>query len=646
MRLKSRTSRQYAWKYTVLSAALILPMSAWAPNEIPTGKSSKLKTPLDHFQFQPPRIPYLKDVDQGRLHRLLGRYADVEIAPPIDAIQRLDDSELITLRYLVQASEIMDEVYRLQQDPGVDRFVKDALASGDPELIKFVHHMGSYAEPHGGDPTELDRGSIIPGLHPSDGRNMYPAGSAKVGTVGNIPEIIKAQSQGAETEPEGLAIKALLENRQTFVRKTSDGKLVAIPYSLIFESQFRRSGRKLKLAAISIKHKWPKFAAFLEAKAAAFKSNNYAESDRLWMLIEPDCPFDIVIGPTESYEDKILGIREQATGYVLINDSKIRDRFKSIIDISEELDALLPIPNRDSVGKKSYDVTLIMGYEVYRAGDGRAGVQAIAYNLPNNADVRNEFGFKMTLLRNVIQAKGEAILKPLAHFVLEDKFATKVSNEAFSDFVFLHEHSHGLGPGTVKVGADRKEIRVQDRLGNHYHPIEELKADITGMYILIHLLRERPGEKLLPIDLETYLTTYVAGLFRSIRFGIEDAHGESNLLQIHYLERNGGLIYDESSKRYRIDIEKLITGIKNLTADVMKIEANVDPDSKKAQASAKHFLDTYDSKIVSPQLKALFDEAEKFGIPDDLRPHHPMAEALLKFKKSNDAGELRQTLCE
>lgn len=585
--------------------------SAYPPQEPPADTS--------YIHFRSPPLPRVSDVDMDVVRSINAKYQDVDIFPPLSAVQALSDSDATILKHLVRAARVMDKVYLKQLHPGTDAFVEEALQSRNADLMRFVRHMGSFAESHGQ--------SIIPGLSPSGGQNLYPYDLHNPIEVRRLIEIQGMRERGwvrglLRRFSSGSNIERLLKDPYTVVRLTPKGVLKAVPYSEAYKTEFQEAAAELDKASSLTWGRWPRFSAYLRERANALRTNKYDESERLWLSIEPDCPFDIVIGPIESYIDEVLGIRAAVESFVMLNDGTARSRYNEFLSQAADFDQRLPVTTLTyDLSQKAYTIPVVMGYEVFRAGEARAGVQAIAFNLPNDPAIRNSHGFKLTLAMNVIGAKAESILRPISTYTLAERHRTFIDREAFTDIVFFHELGHGLGPGEVLVNG--KPQKVQQRLGNLYHSLEELKADIVGMWTLLDLIENGKIEK---SKLSNYLVTYVTSLFRSIRFGVKEAHGKGSITQLNFFIDKGSLVHLPGKASYEIKEDLIVEHIRELTRVVLDIQAQDDPNESAIRQKADQFLKRYGN--VSPEVDEILN---KIGthVPVDLRPHHPLARKLL-----------------
>jgi hypothetical protein len=317
-----------------------------------------------------------------------------------------------------------------------------------------------------------------------------------------------------------------------------------------------------------------------------------------------DAPVEVTIGPYETYEDELFGYKAAFEAFVTVNlpkESAALDRYKERLPW---LERNLPIPDEHKNLNRGKESPIRVVDTVYSSGETRAGVQTIAFNLPNDERVREAKGSKKVLLQNTMRAKYDRILMPIAERVLDPAQVKDVSFEAYFNEVLHHELSHGLGPGTITVNGRKTEVRLE--LKDLFATLEEAKADVMGVYNILALIEQ--GE--MPASLRQSLEpTYVAGLFRSARFGVDEAHGQGVVAQFNYLLEKGALRIDANGKVHAVS-EKFPGGIRDLLHDMLMLQANGDYEA------TKRFLDTY-GKATQP----IRDAIGRLGdVPVDIRP--------------------------
>jgi hypothetical protein len=390
------------------------------------------------------------------------------------------------------------------------------------------------------------------------------------------------------------------------VRRDAAGKLKLVPYSQEYGEFLRPAAKLLREAADLTTNATLK--NFLSKRADAFLSDDYYESDVAWMDL--DSPIDVTIGPYETYSDGLFGYKAAFEAYVTLRDEAESSKLARFGGFLQELENNLPIEPRYRNPKLGAASPIRVVNVVYSSGEGNSGVQTAAFNLPNDERVVHEKGSKRVMLKNVQEAKFEKTLVPISRVVLSAADRRNVAFEPFFTHVLAHELMHGLGPHTITVGGRETSVRLE--LKDQYSAIEEAKADITGLWALQYLI----DKGALPRALEqTLYTTYLASAFRSVRFGIKEAHGRGVAMQFNYLTDEGAIAYDERAGTFSIVPSKVKDAVRKLTHDLLTIEAEGSYDG------AKTILDKYG--VVRPPMQKALDQLK--GVPVDIEPSYPLA---------------------
>jgi hypothetical protein len=420
------------------------------------------------------------------------------------------------------------------------------------------------------------------------------------------PDVTKEQIEAwiASSPPE-LAEQI----RSTFsVVRRAGGGLAVVPYSQEYRPLLERAAAHLRRAAAATGN--ATLRRFLELRAAAFLSDDYYESDVAWMDL--DAPVEVTIGPYETYEDSLFGYKAAFEAFVTVALPEESARLEGYKAELPWLERNLPIPDEHKNLQRGSESPIRVVDLVYGGGDAAAGVQTVAFNLPNDERVREAKGSKKVLLHNVLRAKYDQILAPIAARTLAADQLPHLSFDAFFSEVLHHELSHGLGPGRIRVDGRDTEVRLE--LEELYSPLEEAKADVMGVYNIYGLVdRGRMPREIL----DTLPATYLAGLFRSARFGVHEAHGRGVVSQFNYLLEKGALAVDGDG-RFRVVPEKFAPGIRDLLAEYLMLQARGD------YAGTAAFLARYG--MPTPALEAAIARLE--GVPVDIRPRYPLAEEL------------------
>jgi hypothetical protein len=492
------------------------------------------------------------------------------------------------LSRLVEAAHLMDEIFLRQvevENPSLQQELEAAGGTGVAAAREYFRvNFGPWDrleefEPFLGDPQ-----------HP-EGAGYYPR------------DMSKAEFEAwLEEHP---------EDRESFTSLTTvirrrDPLLVAIPYSSEYREWLEPAAEKLRAAAALTDN--ASLKRFLELRADAFLSDDYYESDLAWMDL--DAAIEVTIGPYETYEDRLFGYKSAFEAFITVTlpeESAALERYKAELPW---LERNLPIPDEHKNFERGTESPIRVVDELFAAGDTKAGVQTLAFNLPNDERVREDKGSKKVMLRNVLRAKYDKILQPIAERVLATDQVDRLSFDAYFKEVLQHELSHGLGPGKITVDGRETEVRLE--LKELYSTLEEAKADVMGIYNILALIER--GE--LPEDLrQTLEPTYTAGLFRSARFGVHEAHGRGVVSQFNYLLEKGALEVDEEG-RFRTVSESFPAAIRELLHDMLMLQATGDYEG------TVRFLDTYGK--ASPELLAAIERLA--DVPVDIRPVYPQAE--------------------
>ncbi|MDH3255519.1 MAG: peptidase [Acidobacteriota bacterium] len=519
-----------------------------------------------------------EDVDKR-----LARYAPTELEADLTGVA---ESELPVLVELIKAGKLMDEIFLRQVWVGNPEFRARLAAAEGTVQTYFDVNFGPW--------DRLDE------MEPWVGETAHPPGA------GYYPVDMSAKEleNWIEAHPED---REALTSLFTVVRREGDA-LVAVPYSEAYREFLEPAAEHLRRAAELTAN--DSLKTYLSLRADAFASDDYYASDLAWMDLQS--PVEVTIGPYETYEDSLFGYKAAFEAFVTVDvpeESARLERFKSFLPWLEEN---LPIGDEDKNVRGTESPIRVVD-EVFVGGDSKAGVQTLAFNLPNDERVREEKGSKKVMLRNVLRAKYEQILLPIAELVMVPEDIDRISFDAFFSESLHHELSHGLGPGKITVDGRETEVRLE--LKELYSTLEEAKADVMGVYNILALV----GEGKMPETMaETLLPTYVAGLFRSARFGLHEAHGRGVVAQFNYLLEKGGLEVS-SEGRFRAVPEVFPAAIESLLQEMLMLQAVGDYEGTVL------FLDTYG--VASEALVAAIARLDEVAV--DIRPVYSQAEELL-----------------
>jgi len=524
---------------------------------------------------------------------MLTRFAPVEITTDISF---LAENEKQALAKIVEASHYMDEIF-LRQAWQKNPKYKRALAARKDKLGKDA---AAYFDISIGLWDRLDEHEkpFINSLSKPLGAGFYPEDLTK--------EEFEAYVGSNQTQAESLKGLFTVVQRQ-------GAALVAVDYSVVYEKWLTPAAALLQDAAKLTENK--SLRNFLNLRANAFYSNDYHESDMAWMDL--DSPVEVTIGPYEVYEDKLFGFKAAFESFVTVTNP---EESRKLAKFKNELPAMeknLPIPEKMKNMNRGSESPIRVVDVVFTAGDTKSGVQTIAYNLPNDEVVREQKGSKKVLLKNVIAAKYDKILTPIAETLIADEQQQYLSANAFTNEVLFHELSHGLGPGKITINGRATEVRLE--LKELYSAIEESKADIMGVYNIHYMLDKKLFDESFRKEIAV---TYLAGLFRGIRFGIGEAHGKGNALQLNYMLEKGAITYDSATGKFAVNFKSFENWVRELVQDICILQATGD------YAGTKALFDKYVvlTEIISGSLSKLND------IPVDLKPEYPLAAQLAPSK--------------
>jgi hypothetical protein len=505
----------------------------------------------------------------------------------------LDDNEKQVLEKLIEASKLIDEIFFLQVSElnPARREVLYGAASTD-ELRAAANYFrlmyGPWDRIHENERFVTFAGDNGP--KPA-GAGFYP------------PDMTKQEFESwIAAHPND---RAAFEGLFTVIRRQGDG-LVAIPYSQYYRKYLEPAGAKLREAAALTKN--ASLRRFLETRAAAFLSDDYYESDFAWMDL--DSPIEVVIGPYEVYEDGLFNFKAAFESFVTVVDKPESDKLAVYAQHLPAMEQNLPEPDQYKNPNRGTDSPIRVVQELYTAGDARAGVQTAAFNLPNDEVVREMKGSKKVLLKNVMDAKFRMSGQPIAMRVLDPEQRQLLSFDAYFNFVLFHELSHALGPGLItQPNGERVDVRFL--LKDTYSSLEECKADVLGVWNLYYA----QDQKLVTaFDQKQLDATYVALHFRSLRFGVDEAHGRGTAVQWNWLRERGAIV-PKGDGTFTVDFTKMREGVRTLANELLLIQATGD------YARAQRLLAKYG--VSTPEIEATI--ARLTDIPVDITPVFPAA---------------------
>ncbi|KGJ91814.1 dipeptidyl-peptidase 3 family protein [Colwellia psychrerythraea] len=487
-------------------------------------------------------------------------------------LSHLSANQKQMLSLLIDASKIMDDLFWLQ---AYSQDKKTFLASiSDEETRRFAEVNYGPWDRLDGDKVFLSQTAIK-----AHGAEFYPSDMTK-----------------AEFEQSDFSDKKGL---YSIVRRDNEGKLISVAYSEIYHDKMTRAAAILDEAAKFADDK--EFANYLTMRAQALRTDEYQASDFAWMDMKNN-PIDVVIGPIESYEDQLYGYRAAFESYVLIKDLAWSEKLAKYAQFLPELQKGLPVAKKYKAEVPGSDADLNAYDVIYYAGHSNAGSKTIAINLPNDEEVQLKKGTRRLQLKNAMRAKFDAIMLPIADTLIVPEQRENVTFTGFFANTMFHEVAHGLGIKNTLNG----QGPVRQALKEHASALEEGKADILGLYMIRQLLNKGA---ITDGTLEDYYTTFMAGIFRSIRFGASSAHGKANMVRFNYFQEKGAFSRNEQGL-YSINVEKMTAAIDSLSELILTLQGNGDYQGVDKLVK--------DSGVIGETLAADLARLEAAGIPVDI----------------------------
>ena len=395
----------------------------------------------------------------------------------------------------------------------------------------------------------------------------------------------------------------------SFVRRNDAGELILVPYHVEYADELARAAGLLERAADLAEHEG--FAAYLRLRADALVSDDYQASDFAWMDVKGN-PIELVIGAIETYEDRLYGYRAAYESYVLIKDMDWSERLSRFAAFLPELQRGLPVPDAYKAETPGTDSDLNAYDAIYYAGHSNAGSKTIAINLPNDEEVQLRKGTRRLQLKNAMQAKFEKILEPIAGVLMDENQRRHVTFDAFFANTMFHEVAHGLGIKNTVDGS----ATVREALKDVASSMEEGKADILGLYMITEL--QKAGE-LGDVDLRDYYVTFMASVFRSIRFGASSAHGKANMVRFNFFADRGAFVRDEEKGTYSVDFDRMQEAMATLSELLLTLQGDGDYEGARTLTNEKG--------IIGPELRADLDRLTSANIPVDIVFRQGISEA-------------------
>ena len=515
--------------------------------------------------------------DLAELNRMIARFASAELKVDTSGLAPGDKQ---ALQKLIEAARILDTLFLTQRWRGNaalrGQLQKDASPLGKARLHYFDLNKGPWSELDG-------QIAFLPDVPAKKlvGSNFYPEDLSKdefETWAAKLPAAQQEQARGFFT----------------VIRRGADKKLTVVPYSKAYAQDLTRAAKLLGEAAALTPNATLK--TFLNLRAKAFLDDDYYASDVAWMKL--DAPIDITIGPYETYNDELFGYKAAFEAYVTLRDEKETAKMKNFADHIQEIENNLPLDAKYKNPKLGALAPIRVVNEVLATGDGAHGVRTAAFNLPNDERIVRAMGSKRVMLKNIQEAKFAKTLQPIAQRVLSAADQKDLSFDWFFTHILAHEMTHGIGP----------QNNVRQTLKEHHAAIEEAKADVTGLFMLQYLF----DHKLLPVSEHQLYTTFLASSFRTLRFGVHEAHGKGMAMQINYLTDKGAFVAKPDGT-FAVDFSKIKGAVRDLVHDLLEVEATGD------YARAKKMLD--ELSVIRPAMAKALDKLK--DLPTDIEPIRP-----------------------
>ena len=511
-----------------------------------------------------------KDIKRNDIKQKVAEYAEFKLTS--DLIGTLTDSERELVRIFIEIGKVMDDIYWDEYFGRENRAKLNEIK--DPAIRAFAEiHYGAW------DRLDSER-PFIPGY------SKRPAGC-------NFYPVDMTEKEYADLQD------PLKESQYSLIRRDKNGKLYVLPYHKAYAKELKRVDMLLEQAIEIAENEGLK--KYLEARREAFRTDDYFESDMVWMDMK-DSRLDFVVGPIENYDDGINGLKCSHEAFVLIKDEKWSDDLSKFAALLPEMQKLLPCEEKYKKEVPGTDCDINVYDVVYYAGDCNAGSKTIAINLPNDERVQLKKGSRRLQLKNAMQAKFDNIMVPIANLMICDKQVNLVTFNAFFGNTCYHEVAHGLGIKNTITGRGS----CRQALGNLYSAWEEAKADVCGLFLTEQLIEQG---YITNSTIEENYVTFIAGILRSVRFGATEAHGVANIMCYNFFKEHGAFSRDKQGK-YVIDVEKARKAAREWAALIIKMEG--DGDFKAAKAYSEK------NGKISPELQRDLNAIRDANIPRDI----------------------------
>jgi hypothetical protein len=507
------------------------------------------------------------EVEQTTMQKNLEKYVTVKLTSDVS---KLTENEIKMLPILIEAANKMNDLFWYESYGDKTELLNSIQ---DEDTKKFVVINYGPWDRLAGNKSFVDGIGDKP-----EGANFYPK------------DMTKEEFESADIENK--------ESIYNFVRRDENGKLYSIPYHKQFENELAQVSLLLIEASRLAEDEGLK--KYLKLRAKALLDDNYQPSDLAWMDMKTNT-LDIVIGPIETYEDQMFGNKAAHEGYVLIKDQEWSAKLARFASFLPELQIGLPVDDAYKTETPGTDSDLNAYDVVFYAGDCNSGSKTIAINLPNDEEVQLQKGTRRLQLKNAMRAKFDKILVPISEVLIDESQRQHITFDAFFANTMFHEVAHGLG---IKNTINGKGT-VRTSLKELSSALEEGKADVLGLYMVQQL--HKKGE--IEGDMKDYMTTFMASIFRSVRFGASSAHGKANMIRFNFFKEKGAFTRNEDGT-YKVNYENMILAMKDLSNVILTLQGNGDYDGVGALVAAKG--------VISEELQSDLDRLSSASIPVDV----------------------------
>ena len=517
-------------------------------------------------------VPLFNEVPGYGVSQKLAQYKKVKLTADLSS---LSQTEKDALYFLIEAAKGVDPIFWMQTyGKDYTKFFNNCESKDLEDFIRL--NYGPYDRLNNDAP-------FVANIGPKPlGANYYDE-NIDLSKYAQMPEDMQKDQYGS-------------------VRANQEGELESIPYFMEYQAELNGISNNLVQAMIRMQSIDMDFSQFIEKRINALNQGGYDESDIAWLGLK-NSKLDIIIGPIESYDDKLKGIRTSFESYVLVRDLTWSKKLSKYLGELPNLQKNLPVDSAYKTETPGGDGDQLAVFDaVYYAGDCNSGSKTIAVNLPNSEELQKNVGTRRTQIRNVMKAKFDEIVLPISAFIIAPEQQKHIKFDAFFNNVMFHEVAHGLGIKNL-VG---QSGTVKDALGPLHNTIEECKADVLGLWMVTQMV----DKKELPGDLADYYVTFVSSIFRSVRFGAGSAHGKANMIVYNTLEEEGAIVRDKNGK-YKVDIIKMRKSIANLAGRLLKLQG--DGNSQ----TVSEYITKY--AAIANNLKTDIDQINNQNIPVDIR---------------------------